>query len=456
VLAALGANVFGRVLNIAIQVLSTAIFLRTWGVNLYGQWLIVTAIPVYLTSADLGFSAAAANEMTIQAGRGNLGAAEAVFRSCLGLVLLASGLVIAGAFLLLEVWPIPFDLPGAQIAAGDMRTILLLLIFSVALSLPGELFAGAYRVGGRLALSVMTTNAFIALEFALSMFALIVFRTPLAVAVAIVSARILRSVGTAILLRFVLRWPASFLPDFSLAAMRRLFAPALGFASFPISRALGNQGLILVVGQALGPAAVVVFSSGRTACRFVSTLSELFVNSVFSEISTAYGQGRTDMLRRLQRVTSQSALWLGLAAGAAIIAAKDPIAAVWLKGRVHFTYAVLVPLVIAEIAASVYRINLVILTAANRHVGTAVVYLVQSILVVVTAWILTPILGVPGACLALATGESAMLLRTFVSASQMVEANPALLIGDMFRLPVEPIRIGFGLAKHLAGRIRLT
>ncbi len=64
ILHGLGANAYGQLVVIVIQLAGVPILLHAWGMQLYGEWLILAAIPIYLSMADLGFSLSAGNDMT--------------------------------------------------------------------------------------------------------------------------------------------------------------------------------------------------------------------------------------------------------------------------------------------------------------------------------------------------------------------------------------------------------
>ena len=66
----LGANGVSQIVNIIVQLCSVPLFLRFWGVTLYGEWLTLSAIPAYLAMSDLGFASVAANDMTMRVARG--------------------------------------------------------------------------------------------------------------------------------------------------------------------------------------------------------------------------------------------------------------------------------------------------------------------------------------------------------------------------------------------------
>jgi len=71
-IAGMGASTFGLGINIAIQLLSLPLFLQHWDTSTYGAWLVLSAIPAYLSMADVGMVTAAGNKMTMAMGGGDV------------------------------------------------------------------------------------------------------------------------------------------------------------------------------------------------------------------------------------------------------------------------------------------------------------------------------------------------------------------------------------------------
>ena len=55
ILHGLGANAYGQLVVIVIQLAGVPILLRAWGMQLYGEWLILAAIATYLSMAAWAF-----------------------------------------------------------------------------------------------------------------------------------------------------------------------------------------------------------------------------------------------------------------------------------------------------------------------------------------------------------------------------------------------------------------
>jgi hypothetical protein len=67
----LGANAYGQAITILIQLVSVPLYLHYWGKQLYGEWLILSAIPAYLALSDIGFASVTANDMTMRVANGD-------------------------------------------------------------------------------------------------------------------------------------------------------------------------------------------------------------------------------------------------------------------------------------------------------------------------------------------------------------------------------------------------
>ena len=90
---AFGASVFGPFVALLVQVVNVPVMLRYGGVGLYGEWLLISAIPAYLLLTDLGFGNAAGSDMTMRAHAGDRAGAIKTFQSISVLVLALSALL---------------------------------------------------------------------------------------------------------------------------------------------------------------------------------------------------------------------------------------------------------------------------------------------------------------------------------------------------------------------------
>src|ERR1700720_275311 len=77
----LGATALGPVVTAIIQLGSIPVLLHVWGAPKYGDWLLLSAIPSYLTLSDLGFGNASGSDMPMRVAANDREGALETFQS---------------------------------------------------------------------------------------------------------------------------------------------------------------------------------------------------------------------------------------------------------------------------------------------------------------------------------------------------------------------------------------
>ena len=151
------------------------------------------------------------------------------------------------------------------------------------------------------------------------------------------------------------------------SAIRRLTSPALSFMSFPVVNALNLQGILVVIGHAMGPIAVVTFNTARTISRSASQGMNLINNSIWPEMSTAFGMGDMDLARKLHRRACQISILLCLSITAAITLFGNWIWKVWTVGKVPTDSVLLYIMLLQTLLSSFWFTSMVVPMAINKH-----------------------------------------------------------------------------------------
>ncbi|MEE9250635.1 MAG: hypothetical protein V3U93_05850, partial [Alphaproteobacteria bacterium] len=367
----LGAQGYGQAVNVLIQIATVPLLIYVWGVELYGEWLILSAMPVYLTMSDVGFGNAAQNEMTMAAGRGDRSAVVEALQSVWLLVAAVSVVVfvvVAGAASLLPVadW---FDLTA--LGSRAVTVIILLLSLQVLVSLQTGLVYSGFHCKGRYGLGQFLMANIRLLEFALLVVAVVAGGGPTGAAAALLAGRVMGTVAMRTML-----WRVN--PEITFGwrharreTIRRLAGPALGFMAFPFGNALNLQGMVILVGAVLGPPAVAVFATLRTLTRFGLQLVSAVNRTVQAEISAAYGKGDSDLQRRLHHLACQAALCATVATALALAVFGSWILALWTDGAVGMDRTLFYLLLAVLITHGMWHASLMLAFATNRHQGIA-------------------------------------------------------------------------------------
>jgi len=370
-------------------------------VKVYGEWLILSAIPTYLALSDLGFGNVAANDMTMRVAAGDRESALETFQSTWALILMTSALVEISIFSAIWFLPLTRWLNLSSIGAPEVRLILILFSAYVLFVLQTDLITTGFRCEGNFAYGMLINNAMRLVEFTMTMILVAHGASPVRVVAVLLVARIISTFLMARLMRRKSPWLRYGFRYARFSSLRRLASPAVGFMAFPAGSALSVQGMVVVIGIVLGPVSVATFSTIRTLTRFGFQAIDAIKNSVWPELSVAYGAQNWDLARKLHRTACQAALWLSLAAVAFLFVAGDHIFAFWTHGRVIMDIGAFRWLLLGIVANSFWYTSSVVTIASNTHERVAALYLAGTAGSLVLSRYLMPHFGISGAAMSL-------------------------------------------------------
>ena len=398
-IAGIGANSFGMAITIAIQLVSLPMFLRYWDTSTYGVWLMLSAIPAYLSMADVGMVTAAGNKMTMAVAKGDVSEANRVFQSALMFMS-----VVCGVLALISV-PLILWAPLPALHTFDQRVALSALCVGVLLALFGGLSEAVFKSTKRYAFGTMLGNCVRLGEWAGFMVGLVTIGSFAAVALCGLAVRLIGTLIGVVLTgrgKSGLLWGFKFLDSVEIRAMIK---PAVSFMAFPLANALSFQGLTLLVGGLFGPIAVALFNTYRTIARVAVQVTAIFSHALWPEFSRLFGQGAFGAVEQLFKrsfwLSAAQALFLSL-----ILYFFSPwMLRVWTHGAINFDSSLMLLMLLYAAIGGVWHVPRVLLMATNQHVGLAYWTLAAGGLSILLAWVLSAVLQLNGTVLAMLISE---------------------------------------------------
>jgi O-antigen/teichoic acid export membrane protein len=432
---AIGATSLGPVLTAAIQLVSVPVFLHFWGPKLYGDWIILSAIPVYLGLTDFGFGPVAANDMTMLIARGEKSAALEVFQSAWLLttaVSLSFGLCVA-----LGLWALPIEkwLKIALLSRGQVSAILCILCVYVLLDLQWSMIAAGFRCDGNYALGTLLGVIDRFWTNACSIFAVVCHASPFVVALTLVAARLLGNWSCQVVLRRKSPWLHYGYHHAHFGVVRRLFGPAIGYMGLTAGNSFSYQGMTIVVATVLGPIAVVMFSTIRTLTRFAYQMVDMVTNGVWVELSVAFGAGNRLLARNIHRCACQASLGLSFAAILFLAVFGNRIYGYWTHHKVVMDHHLFYLLLVEVLANSFWFTSSVVPLACNRHQRQALVYLVATAASLPAAYLLMSWFGLVGAGISLLMVDLCMIGYVLHHSLALLHDSPSEFARAMLRAP---------------------
>jgi O-antigen/teichoic acid export membrane protein len=399
--------------------------------------MVLNAIPSYFTLSDIGFGTVAGNEMTMLVAGGKSDYALEVFQSVWVLITFLSAL--AALILGFGVWLNPFErwIPGHVLSSWDIQMIILLLGFSVLLSMQETLFQAAFRCVGKYALGTVSKSLISSAALLAMAFGVVIGLSPVQVAFVFMAVNAIGTFLLWLLLKKHIPWIQFGSRHAQWSTIRRLASPAISFMSFPLGNALTLQGTLIVVGAVLGPGPVVILNTARTIARSINQVMQLINNSVWPEVSIAFGAGNLGLARNLHRRACQVSILLCLSATLVIACCGNFIWKTWTVGKITTDPILLDIMLIQMLLSSLWFTSSVVPAAINKHQNLAKVSLLTSLGSLAVVWLLlvTTNAGLRGMAVTMALADVVMAMYVVRNSLLLLDDTLPDYIRSMVKLP---------------------
>jgi O-antigen/teichoic acid export membrane protein len=425
----------GKFASTIIQLVQVPVFLHFWSVPLYGEWMIISALPTYLSFSSFGFGSAAGNEITMMVSRGDREGALRVFQSCWWLISLLGCVTMFLLGVGLYFFTIADKLKLSAISEIDTKWIIFYLGVSVLLGQLEQLLQASYRSVGR-----YPYGSFIKSVMSLAAFVCMIIPVVLgggARVTALVFA-VANIAGTAILCVLVRRdipWIEYGWRFARVAEIKRLFGPAVAFLGFPIGNALNLPGTLLAVGYALGPTDVVIFGTARTVSRVALQMVHMTSGTFGPEMSSAFGAQNHELTRTLHRRACQMSLLVASVMVVMMLTFGPWFLNHWTGGHVPPSRSLLSILLLVVVANALWSTSSTLLAAINQHQKLAGYYILATGITCVLCFVLARWYGLYGAAWSLLVAEIVMNMYVVPASLQVSRDTWSEFLASMMQYP---------------------
>lgn len=375
-----GAGAIGYGLNIASNLLLLPLYLHSWSVAVYGEWMALYSVVNYLGSLDFGVTTAAVNAATVAHARQDW----PVFKRIQGTAWAAS-LAIAGlgALVVAAIAALYFHVDSwlglKEIDHHDARLIVCGLTISLLANIPGRQLAAIFTATGEFAKSQWLTNAYTALTFVVTGIALFFDAGPVELAGVLAAATIGTILFSLLLLR---RGGALLVPhlrDAQWSVARELAAPTGQIGLSMVASALTVQGPVVILSRMLGGPAVALFTTTRTITNAVRSVIVLLRAPLRPEFAAASVREDKSALRRLFRVAVSVDTAVALSLSAALWSGGLWLIQFWSHGKIHPDPRLLHLLLLSVLFEGFLQIVTVVGWATNKIKGVSIGLLLTAL-----------------------------------------------------------------------------
>jgi O-antigen/teichoic acid export membrane protein len=425
----------GKVASTITQLVQVPIFFHFWATAVYGDWLIVTAIPTQLSFSSIGFGNVATNEMTMLVAGGDREAALRVFQSCWWLISMVCFVVGLLLVPILYFVPVARMLPISAISQSDTKWIIFYLGVSVLLGQLEQLMGAAYTCVSRYAFGSFLKSMISLAAFAVTMVPVVLGHGPRTAALVFATGNIIGTITLGLFVRHDIPWIEFGWRHARFSEIRRLTAPAFAFMGFPIGNALNLQGTLIAVGYAVGPVAVAVFASARTVSRVALQMVQMVNTTVWPELSLAYGAKNFELLRTLHRRACQMALIIAAFVVLFMMTLGPWFLTHWTGGHVPPSRSLLAILLIGVAIYSLWATSSTLAAAINKHQRLAVWYIIATGITLIFTYLLARRYGLYGAAASLIVSEIIMNIYVLPASLRIAHDTLPAFLASMLHYP---------------------
>ncbi|MGA8668833.1 MAG: hypothetical protein WB679_03115, partial [Terracidiphilus sp.] len=380
ILKLLAAIVAQQGVNLVTQLLVPPILVHRYlnGVEVYGEWIVLSAAVSYLSTLNSGIQTYANNQMAIHYNRGESEEAKTIQASALKLSLLMIGVVaaIGSTVLLLPVgqWLKLRHTPSFA-AAETIYILMLQLMVGWLFSLQfnsymtvgqahrGQNWATAQRLSTVLVMALLLWVRASFPILALSQLAsMLLFTVLIALDMRVTAPILLPS------LRYGNR-----------KTMLGIIKPSAFFGLFSISGFLLWQGPVLLIEIFLGPGSVAIFAFTRTVFNLARQILSITTFSISQEITILVGNQNWSGLHRLYDLSERVVLFLVTTVSVGSLLMCPFVFSIWLHKRALYTpdLCILMAVVCAVMAIKDHKIQFQ--WSSNQHQMLSVVSLLTYV-----------------------------------------------------------------------------
>jgi O-antigen/teichoic acid export membrane protein len=436
----------GQGVTIVSQLLVPPFFLLRYadGVEVYGEWVALSAAVTYLSTLNYGIQTYANNQMTIDYNRGSVDGAKTLQASALRLLLLVVG-VLSVAGIAVFFMPIGRWLNLRHVSSGTASLTLYLLILQMLVNMLFALFANSYMMIGRMHRGA-NWMIFQRLAATLGLALCAWFRASFAVLALVQLASVLLfSVLVVMDVRRVAPILAPSLRYGRWRDIRPILKPSAHFGLLSLSSFLTWQGPVLLIQTLLGPASVTVFSLARTVFSMGRQALAILSFSIGQEITLLIGQRNWPQLKRLYDLSERVVLLLVPIFSVGVLLLSPFLFAIWLHRRNLYDPSLCFIMAIISAVMGIKEHKYQFQSSSNEHERLSRFTLGAYAAMLVAAGFLMRPFGIFGFMVAWLVAEIAQTIYILRLNMQLFPPESAISMAPLVRL-VAVLAIAFGLA----------
>ncbi len=368
ILQLLFTGFLGQGLTVLTQLLVPPFFLKFYGagVEVYGEWIALSASVNYLGTLNYGVQTYANNQMTILFTRGDIPGAKAIQASAFRLLLSFLAIFAVGG-LVVFVLPVASLLKLRHVGAFAAAVTLYLLILQIGINMFFSLLTNSYMAVGRLHRGnyVASAQRFLSI---LAMAIAVAERSSFPVLAGLqLASLVIFTVYALVDLRRTEPVLVPSLAEGSWAEVGRMVKPSAHFGLIAMAGFLTWQGPVIVIQRVLGPSMVTVFALVRVVFQMSRQVLSMASGVIGQDITLLVGKADWSELRRLYDLSERVVLFLIPIVSIGSLLLCPFLFRVWLHGRLPYQPVLCIEMAIVSAVLGLKEHKTQFQSSSNEH-----------------------------------------------------------------------------------------
>jgi O-antigen/teichoic acid export membrane protein len=308
---------YGRGIMAVRQLILVPVLIYAWGIEYYGEWVVLTAIPTFLSMSNLGIGTSANFEITKYVRAGSVDKAIKVFATSQWMILLIAIVTLLVTAVVMQY----FYTDVSSMKIKNPILIVILMMGSIFIQMLATPLLGWWTGHEIPAKGYQYLNYF----SLLSLFLTIVVPVAGGGAVLLCVVLFLGSLAWIVLFSmktyFQFNWKMFYyyFDNFSIENLKNILKVGLGHQLSPLWQAIFFQGSLVLAGSLLGASGAALWGALRILCRSGNQLLELISQSLSPEFVLNWADGNLEKLKKLHAMGVCISIFLSIGVAIGLI-----------------------------------------------------------------------------------------------------------------------------------------
>jgi len=382
-----------NIITVLIQLLGIPILISNWGINYYGEWLVLSAIPSYIALSEIGLGTVVNTKINVLVLENKEKEASIIFNQAFNFML-KLGLFPLLIFVLFIILPNSNEkLNIHYISELEYRIAALFLGLYSFLALLLSLPTGLYRAINYYAKGQHINNIFKILEFTSLLSSVLFGAKVIEASFILFIIRFVQSLYIYYDLKKITTIINVHLSKINFKIIQPLLKPSFSLLGIYAGNSLINQGMIIITNISLGSNYVAILTTVRTLGNTVIGVVRVVNQTFFGEFTTAYFQRNFILTKKLLKTSEIILISLCLLIIVFLFFAGDTIIRLWTSNRIQITQPFFNIFLISLLLNSVWYSRWNFLLAINKHIKIFIPYLLTAMFALTIAYVFIPNYG---------------------------------------------------------------